>query len=52
MLGLSVKEAVVIGVEYRQEAIFVWTPQTWSIVSCRDDRRSTSDWSVVVLRPM
>ncbi len=51
-LGLSVKEAVVLGVEYRQEAIFVWTPQTWSIVSCRDDRRVDFNWSVVVLRPM
>jgi hypothetical protein len=51
-LGLSVQEAVVLGVEYRQEAIFVWTPQAWSIVSCRDDRRVDFNWSVVVLRPM
>ncbi len=51
-LGLSVHDAVVLGVEYRQEAIFVWTPQAWSIVSCRDDRRVDFGWSVAVLRPM
>ena len=51
-LGLSVDDAVALGVQYRQEAIFVWTPQAWSIVSCRDDRRVDFSWSVVVLRPM
>ena len=51
-LGLSVDESVVLGVQYRQEAVFVWTPEAWSIVSCRDDRRVDFGWSVVVLRPM
>jgi hypothetical protein len=51
-LGLSVDDAVALGALYRQEAIFVWTPDAWSIVSCRDDRRLDASWSVVVLRPM
>ncbi len=52
MLGLSVDDAVALGAQYRQEAIFVWTPDAWSIVSCRDDRRVDLSWAVVVLRPM
>jgi hypothetical protein len=51
-LGLSVDDAVALALRYRQEAIFVWTPQAWSIVSCRDDRRVDFGWSVDVLRPM
>jgi uncharacterized protein DUF3293 len=52
-LGLSVDDAVALGARYRQEAMFVWTPDAWSIVSCRGDaRRVEFSWSVVVLRPM
>jgi hypothetical protein len=50
--GLAVDDAVALGARYRQDAIFVWTPDAWSIVSCRDDRRVDLCWSVVVLRPM
>jgi hypothetical protein len=53
VLGLAVADAVALGAHYRQDAIFVWTPDAWSIVSCRgDDRRIDCSWSVVVLRPM
>jgi hypothetical protein len=51
-LGLSVEEAVALAAQYRQDAIFVWTTDAWSIVSCRDDRRVDLSWAVVVLRPM
>jgi hypothetical protein len=51
-LGLSVDDAVALGTQYRQEAIFVWSPDAWSVVSCRDDRRVDLSWAVVVLRPM
>ncbi len=53
VLGLSVHDAVAMGARYRQEAMFVWTPDAWSIVSCRGEaRRIDFRWSVVVLRPM
>jgi Protein of unknown function (DUF3293) len=53
VLGLAVDEVVALGARYRQEAIFVWTPEAWSIVSCRGEaRRIDFSWSVVVLRPM
>jgi hypothetical protein len=51
-LGLAVDEAVALGARYRQEAIFVWTPDAWSVVSCRDDRRVDFGWSAALLRPM
>jgi hypothetical protein len=51
-LGLSVDEAVEIGARYRQDAIFVWAPDAWSLVSCRDERRVDLGWSLTVLRPM
>ena len=51
-LGLSVDEAVALGGRFRQAAIFVWAPDAWSIVSCRDERRVGFGWSIAVLRPM
>jgi hypothetical protein len=51
-LGLAVDDAVALGARYRQEAIFVWTPDAWSVVSCRDDRRVDFGWSLALLRPM
>jgi hypothetical protein len=51
-LGLSVDQAVEIGAHYRQDAIFVWAPDAWSLVSCRDERRVDLGWSLSVLRPM
>jgi hypothetical protein len=47
-----VDEALALGARFGQEAIFVWAPDAWSIVSCRDDRRVDFGWSVAVLRPM
>jgi hypothetical protein len=51
-LGLSVDEAVSLGAGYGQDAIFVWAPHAWSLVSCRDERRVGFGWCVSVLRPM
>ncbi len=49
--GLSVDDAVALGARYRQDAIFVWAPDVWSIVSCRGERRVDLGWTVALLRP-
>jgi hypothetical protein len=53
VLGLAVDDVVALGARYGQEAVFVWTPEAWSIVSCRAEARQVDfSWSLVVLRPM
>ena len=51
-LGLPLQDAIALGARYGQDAIFVWAPDAWSLVSCRDERRVDLGWSVSVLRPM
>ena len=45
--GLSDAEARVLGVRYRQDAIFVWTPDAWAITACNEGRRVALGWSVI-----
>jgi hypothetical protein len=44
--GLSEMEAIALGARYDQNAIFLWTPVAWSILSCLDKRREDSGWLV------
>jgi hypothetical protein len=45
--GLSDAEARVLGVRYRQDAIFVWTPDAWAITACNEGQRVALGWSVI-----
>jgi hypothetical protein len=44
--GLSEMEAITLGARYDQNAIFVWTPASWRILSCIDERREEAGWLV------
>lgn len=51
-LGLAVDDAVAVGARFGQDAIFVWSTDAWSIVSCRDERRVDFGWTLALLHPM
>jgi hypothetical protein len=42
--GFTVAEGVALGLRHGQAAIYVWTPDDWSVVSCTDERRHTCGW--------
>ena len=44
--GVAEGEARALGARYRQDAIFVWTPDAWALVACRGRRRLALGWSV------
>ena len=45
--GVSEAEALALGARYRQEAIFVWTPDEWAIVACDGSRRVVAGWQLL-----
>jgi hypothetical protein len=47
--GVSEAATLAMGARYRQEAIFVWTPDSWAIVACGGSRRWVGAWQL--LRP-
>jgi Protein of unknown function (DUF3293) len=44
--GMAEREARAIAARYGQDAVFVWTPESWSIVACAGGRRVVSGWAV------
>ena len=44
--GLREVDALALGARYGQDAIFVWTPQEWTVVACTGGRRVVSGWSM------
>ena len=57
VVGLTEDEAVALGRRFGQEALYGWTRRSWSVVSCVDDRRDESGWSLTepedpVARPL
>jgi hypothetical protein len=44
--GVSEADALKLGAQYDQVAIFAWTPQVWAIVACDRSRRLAFGWSV------
>jgi hypothetical protein len=44
--GVSEGAVRAAGLRYRQDAIFVWTSASWSIVACAGDRRVTLGWAL------
>ena len=45
--GIDEEEAIAIGRDHGQAAVFAWSPEAWQVVSCTDDRRHISGWRVV-----
>ena len=46
--GVSTAEVARLGARYGQDAVFVWTPDQWTILACTGGRRLSSGW---VLEP-
>lgn len=44
--GVDESVVLALGARYDQDAIFAWTPETWSIVGCHDGRRIMSGWAL------
>ena len=42
--GLPGELGVELGARHGQAAVYLWTPDGWTVVSCTDDRRHTSGW--------
>ena len=42
--GLTEAEGVALGLRHGQAAVYVWTRDDWSVVSCTDERRHTFGW--------
>ena len=49
LLGIPAADAVALGAEFKQDAIFVFTPADRRIVSCTDSRLVTTGWSIAPL---
>ncbi len=49
--GLSEAHGVVLGARHGQAAVYVWTPEALTVVSCTDVRRLSSGWRVVARPP-
>jgi hypothetical protein len=47
--GLSGDDGVGLGRLHGQAAIYLWTPETWEVVSCTDDRRRVHGWRLTGL---
>ena len=44
--GVSTADVAQLGGRYRQEAVFVWTPDEWAILACTGRRRVAFGWSL------
>lgn len=44
--GVSTADVARLGGRYRQEAVFVWTPDQWAILACTGGRRVACGWSL------
>ncbi len=42
--GMSEAEGASLGRRHGQAAIYVWTPDAWTVVSCTDHRRRVHGW--------
>jgi Protein of unknown function (DUF3293) len=46
VIGVAESVVLAVGACYGQDAVFAWTPATWSIVGCQGGRRITSGWAL------
>jgi hypothetical protein len=49
--GLTEAEGTALGARFGQAAVYSWTGQALSVVSCTDDRRHTAGWRIVRRTP-
>lgn len=47
--GLDEAGGITLGRRHGQAAVYLWTPESWRILSCTDDRRHTWGWRLEVL---
>jgi hypothetical protein len=45
LIGIPETDAIALGAEFKQDAIFVFTPADRRVVSCTDDRVVTTGWT-------
>jgi hypothetical protein len=42
--GLTGEQGAALGRRHGQAAVYLWTPDAWTVISCSDDRRRTLGW--------
>jgi Protein of unknown function (DUF3293) len=47
-VGITEEAALALGRAHGQAAIYVWTPEAWTVASCTDDRRIILGWRIEV----
>ena len=50
--GLTEAEGVALGLRFGQAAVYLWTRDDWSVVSCTDQRRHSLGWRRTVRPPI
>ena len=45
--GLTEAEGIALGARFGQAAVYSWTEQALSVVSCTDDRRHIAGWRLI-----
>jgi hypothetical protein len=50
--GLTEAEGIALGARFGQAAVYSWTTQALSVVSCTDDRRHISGWRLIRRPPI
>jgi len=48
--GLAERDVCEVGARYGQDAVFAWTPSTWTIVACTGARRLPLGWRISPIR--
>ena len=51
VVGLTEADGVALGRRHGQAAVYIWTPASWSVLSCTDSRRRRLGWRLTV-RPV
>ncbi|MGX5187524.1 DUF3293 domain-containing protein [Streptomyces avermitilis] len=51
LVGLSDVEARELGRHFGQDAVFAWTPDAWSLLSCSSDETAVSGWTMSTQQP-
>ena len=49
--GLTEAQGVALGARHGQAAVYVWTPDAWSVVPCVEGRRHTAGWRLIGYPP-
>jgi hypothetical protein len=49
--GLTVEQGAALGRRHGQAAVYRWTPDAWTVISCTDDRRRTTGWRLTRYGP-